>query len=177
MEYPKIIKLEDKKLKKLLTEKAELIIKGRKKSEEIEELEKQMAVTDKKIQEYEKSVDISDLRTRGDEIAVKMQGLIDEMKAIEQDIYARMKKDAPQALYDEYDGFKKAKEEAENERNKIALKAQKYNDKIIPLGRKLMKPYLKDEFDDYESLKIVGGKVIATIFNHLDEFKTNFRKK
>jgi hypothetical protein len=57
------------------------------------------------------------------------------------------------------------------------LKAQKYTDKIIPLARKAMSEFLEDQYDDYDSLKLEDGKIVCTIFNHLDEWKANFNKR
>ena len=48
MIYPKIIKIENDKLKQLLEKKAELIVKGRAMTDEIIILEQEMEATDKK---------------------------------------------------------------------------------------------------------------------------------
>lgn len=175
--YPRKIKIEDNKLKKLLTEKADLIIKGRATSEEIEKLEVEMEGIDSQLKEVEKSVDISDLKEKGSLINERVEQCIKEMKEIEEEIGVRMREKSPTELVDKYDELKKKKEDLETERNKIALKAQKYNDKLIPLGRKAMKPFLEDDYDDYETIKIEDGEIVATIFNHLNDFKTNFNKK
>jgi hypothetical protein len=99
------------------------------------------------------------------------------MKAIKQEIFDRMIKEVPAELHTKYDELRKKKEELETERNKIALKAMKFNDKIIPLGKELMKPFIEDQYDDYETLMLEGDEIVATIFNHLSEWKAKFKKK
>ena len=172
----RIIKIDNPKLKKLIIDKADLVTAVRSKSEEVEKLENQMHEVDLKIQAYEKTVDISDLKDRGDKIAKRMDTCLMELKAVEADIYARMKKDAPQELYTEYESLKKQKEDMETERNKIALKVQKHKDKIIPMAQKIMKPLLENEFEDYAGIDVIEGELEATIFNHLDDFKEKFLK-
>jgi len=177
MSYPRTVKLESEKLKKLLLEKSDFITKGRAKSEEIEALEKELTEIDLKLQEEEKKVDISDLHEKEKSLTERVSQCVEEMNLIKKEIYDRMKAQVPSELHDKYDEIKKKKEELEGERNKIAIKAQKYNDKIIPLSRKLMKPLLEDSYEDYESIKFENGEIVATIFNHLEDFKTNFAKK
>lgn len=175
--YPKTVTIENEKLKKLLVQKGELIETGRAKSEEIEKVEKEMAEIDVKLQEEEKKIDVKDLEEKSKTISAKMDEAIKEMEAVRQEIYDRMIKQVPPELHTEYDKLKKKKEVLETERNKMALKAQKYNDKIIPIGREMMKPFLQDQFEDYDSLYLDGGEIVATIFSHLADFKNNFKKK
>lgn len=173
----KIIKLTDNKLKKLLTEKAELITLGRAKSEEIEVVEKEMEEVDTQIKDIEKQVNIDDFLAEEKVIVLKVEEAIKEMEVIKQNILARLKGHGEPELFKKYDDLKTKKDELETERNKIALKAMKYNGKIIPLGQKLMKPYLEDVYDDFDTIKIEDGEIVASIFNHLETFKDNFKKK
>lgn len=175
--YPKKITIQNDKLKKLLIEKSELITLGRETSEEIEKIEQEMNELDEQMKLVQKSVDISDLQEKAKVIGEKMEVCIQEMKEVEKEIDTRLKEKSPTELLDRYDTLKNEKEKKETERNKLAIKAQKYNHKIIPLGRKVMFPYLEDMYDDYETLKIEGGDIVATIFNHLNDFKINFKKK
>ncbi len=175
--YPKTITLESDKLKTLLTKKSELVLTGRAKSEEIEKIEKEMADLDVKLQEEEKKVDITDLNEKQKVIGAKVDEAIKEMNAIKEEIYARMKAKVNPELGTQYDALKKKKEDLESDRKRIALKANKYNDKIIPIGRELMKPHLKDQYEDYDSLYLDNGEIYATIFSHLADFKNNFKKK
>lgn len=172
---PRKITIENNKLKKLLEEKSVLITEGRGVSEEIEKLEKEMEEIDIKIQEEEKGVDIGDLLLLEKQQVAIVEECVEEMEKIKQMIYDRMKEKTSPELREKYEKIKKVKEEIENKRNKIALKAQKYNDKIIPLGRKLMKPFLEDKFEDYDTIRIENGEIVCTIFSHLEDFKNNFK--
>ena len=171
------IKLENNKLKKLLEEKSALITEGRRVSEDVENLEKELEEIDKKIQEEEKAVDIGDLLLLEKQQVSIVEECIEEMKNIKQKIFDRMKEKTSPELRNQYEEIRKKKEGIENTRNKIALKAQKYNDKIIPLGRKLMRPFIEDRFEDYDTIRLEDGEIVATIFSHLDDFKNNFKKK
>lgn len=175
--YPKTVTIENPRLKDLLTKKGELITLGRAKSVEIEEVEKEMAETDLKLQEEEGKVDIKDLDEKARVIGAKVDEAIKEMQVVKEEIFERMMKQTNPELRTKYDELKKKKEELETDRNKIALKAQKYNDKIIPIGREMMKPFLQDQYEDYDTLQLDGDEIVATIFSHLNDFKTNFKKK
>ena len=177
MTYPGVITIENPKLKTYLQKKAGLVDLGRTKSAKIEELEKQMEELDKKIQEEEKKVDITDFLEKEKSITAKVEEAIKEMNALKQQIYDKMIKEVSPDLHTKYDETKKEKENLETERNKIALKAQKFSDKIIPLARQMMKPFLADRFDDFDTNQLQDGEIVATIFNHLTDFKNNFKKK
>lgn len=177
MVYPKTVTIESNKLKELMEKKGELVTIGRGKSEEIEKVELEMEEIDKKVQEEETKVDISDLNDRQKEIAARVDVAIAEMEEVKKEIYARMIAQVPDALHKQYDELRKKKEDLETDRNKIALKCQKYNDKIIPMGRELMKPFLNDQYEDYETLYLDNGEIYATIFSHMQEFKNNFKKR
>lgn len=172
----KQIILKNEKLLKLLVEKGDLINKGRAISDDISDLEKQMEEVDITVQAEEKKVDIDDLVEKEKEISERVQKCIDDMNTVKQEIYKRMSEKVDHSLHEKYEALKKEKEDKEEERNKVAIKAQKYNDKIIPLTRKLMTPYLEDLYDDYNTIELKDGEIVATIFNHLDEFKDNFKK-
>jgi len=175
--YPKTVQIESDKLKKLMIEKSKLVGIGRAKSEEIEAVETEMAEIDVKLQEEEKKVDITDILDKEKVLVAKVDEAIAEMKVLKQEIFDRMNAQVPKELHTRYDELKVAKETKETERNKIALKAQKFNDKIVPLGRKLMKPFLTDMYEDYDSLYLEDNEIMATIFSHMNDFKTNFKKK
>lgn len=177
MIYPRNITIENEKLKDLLFKKADLINKGRAVSDEIEKLELEMEETDKKVQEEEAKVDISDLNEKQKVIGAKVDEAIKEMQAVKEEIFDRMIKQVPPELHTKYEELKKIKEDKEEERNKVAIKAQKYNDKIIPVAREMMKPFLEDMYEDYDSLYVENGEIVATIFSHLNDFKINFKKK
>lgn len=176
MEYPRIIKLENEELKSFILEKGKLVEQGRAKSEEIEKLEIEMAEIEKQLIDEEKKIDLKEFKKKEKSITKRMEKCIADINTVKEAIYAKIKANTPQELRDKYDEAKKLKEEKETERNKIALSAQKYNDKIIPLSRDLMKPLLQDEFEDYDTIVIKDGEIIASIFSHLEDFKINFNK-
>lgn len=175
--YPRTVQLNDEKLKSLLVKKGELVAIGRDKSTQIEAVEQQMEETDKALQAEEAKVDISDLNEKQKAIGAKVDEAIKEMNEVKKEIFDRMMAQTNPELRKKYDELKKKKDDLETERNKIALKAQKYNDKIIPVGRELMKPHLKDQYEDYDTLYLDNGEIYATIFSHLNDFKTNYKKK
>lgn len=175
--YPKQIELNDEKLKTLLEKKGELITKGRAISEKIEYIEKKMKEIDDKLVEAEKEIDISDIDANAQDITDRFNALKAEMDAVNKAVRERLSEKVPQELKTQYDVLKKELDELETDRNKIAIKAQKYNDKIIPTVRGLMKPHIVDEFDDYGAVKIENNKIIGEVINHLEEFKTNFISK
>lgn len=175
--YPKIVKIVNEKLAKLITEKGLLITKGRAVSEEIDVMEKEMAEIDVKLQEEEKKVDISDILKKEKVLTKTVEKAIKTMHGYKQEIFDRMNAQVPKELHTRYDELKKAKEDKETERNKIALKAQKYNDKIIPLGRKNMKPFITDVYEDFDSLALEDGEIVASIFSHMNDFQINFKKR
>jgi len=176
-EYPRTIKLENEELKKLIEEKAALVTKGRAKSEEIEKLEKEMADNEKQLIAEEKKVDLKEFGKREKAVSKRMDKCVGDINEIKKEIYAKVKAGTPQELRDKYDATKKLKEDAETERNKIALKAQKYNDKIIPIGRELIKPSFENEYEDYDTIMIKDGEIVCSIFSHLEDFKINFTMK
>jgi len=176
MEYPKIIKLENEELKNLIEEKSKLVNEGRAKSEEIEKLENEMAETEKLLVEEEKKVDLSQFKKKEKSITKRMEKCLADINDIKKAIYEKIRKETPQELRDKYDDIELKKKEKETERNKIALQAQKFNDKIIPLSRELMTPFLTDSFDDFDTIMIKDGEMVASIFNHIEDFKINFNK-
>jgi seryl-tRNA synthetase len=127
--------------------------------------------------EEEKKVDLTEFHKKEKSISKRMEKCIKDIDAIKQAIYAKIKAETPQELRDKYDALNKDKEEKETERNKIALSAQKYNDKIIPLSRELMKPLLQDEYEDFDTIWIQDGQMVCTVFSHLDDFKNKFNER
>lgn len=174
--YPREIKLENEDLKNLILEKGKLVDEGRAKSIEIEKLENDMSEIEKQLIEEEKKVNLDEFHKKEKTITKRMEKCIADINKIKQEIYTKIKAETPQELRDKYDEIKKEKENKEEERNKIALSAQKFNDKIIPLSRELMKPLLQDEFEDYDTIMIKDNEITASIFSHLNDFKINFNK-
>lgn len=176
-EYPRRVVLQSDNLTKLLTQINDLVLSGREMSQEIEEKEAVMADIDKQIQEIESKVDVKDLDERIKSVVERVNTVKAEQQEIEKEIYARCKALVPSELVEKYENAKKSKESLEKDRNKVALKVQKFKDRSIPLARKLMKPHLQDEFDDYEGVVLENGELIGTIFNHLLDWKEKWREK
>lgn len=175
--YPREITLENEELKTLIEEKSKLVNDGRAKSADIEKLEEEMAKIEKLIIEEEKNVDLSEFKKKEEAVSKRMEKCIKDMDDLKKAIYDKVRAETSQELLDRYDTLNKQKEEVEIERNKIALSAQKFNDKIIPLSRELMKPFLQDEFEDYDTIVIENGEIKAAIFSHLNDFKIRFNEK
>lgn len=175
--YPRKITLDSPKLTELLTTVNDLVLAGREVSQEIVEQEEIMAATNQEMVEIEAKVDISDIDARAKDIVERVNQITADQRAVEQEIHDRCKAQMPQELKDKYDNAKKLKDEKEIERNKIGLRIQKIKDKTIPLARKLMKPYLEDEFDDYDGVVLENGELSGTIFNHLRDWKEKWVEK
>src|SRR3990167_4847718 len=142
--YPRTVVLSDDKLTKLLKEKADLILEGRKVSEDIEFVEAEMNTIDKEVQEIEATVEVADLKAEAEQLTVQFNAIMNKMEENQNKVRERLHKIVPEGLKNKYDNKKKEKEELESSRNKIALRVQKWNDKIIPLARKIMKSLLQN---------------------------------
>ncbi len=179
--YPRIIKLTDKNLLKLEQEKGQIIEEGRVITQKIESLEVEMGKIDVRLQKEEAKVDIKDLKEQGNKISKEMDVSVkyytDEIKKIQQAIFDRMSEKTDSELRKQHEELKKQKEILETERNKKALKAQKFKDRIIPLARKLLKPHLENEYEDFYDIKLENGEIVGSIFSHLDEFEKNYQKR
>lgn len=176
-DYPRTVVLESDKLKALIQEKTDLVLEGREKSEEIETVEADMKAIDAEISKIEQAVDKSDIDAQAKEVTEEMNAVMEKMQKIKEELGARLKAAVPEMLIKQYEDAVEKKKTLEEERNKIALKVQKKNDKIIPLGRKVMKPFLQDEFEDYDTLRLEDGQVIGTIFSHMEMFKEHYAKR
>ena len=177
MEYPRTVVIESEKLKTLLQEKTDLVLTGREMSQQIEDCENDMAALDKEIQEYEAKVDLTDLKERMQQVTDAMNVVMSEMSDLKGQVHTRLRDGVPATFYEQYEAIEAKKKKLEEDRNKLALKVQKKNDKIIPIGRKLIAPHITDEFEDYDTLRLEGGQVIATIFSHMESFKEHYRKR
>lgn len=177
MQYPRTVVLESPKLKKLLEEKQQYILDGRRESNKLEQIEAEMESIDKQIADYEKQADTSDIDERAKVITEEMNVVFQKMEELKKELFDRGRAQVPPELYQQYEAKVKEKEETERTRNKFALKAQKYTDRIIPIARNLMKPFLQDEYEDFDSLLIEDNQVVGKIFNHLVDWKAAFAKK
>ena len=177
MQYPRVIVLNDPKLRELLINKNKKIIEGREVSIEIEETQAEMDKIEAEIAELESKVDKADLDEEAKKITDEFNILVDRMKVVEKATYERLKASIPPELGIKYEAKKKKKEELENKRNKIGLKVQKWKDIIIPRTQEIAKKHLQDEFEDFNEIRIENGEVILEIFSHLETWKEARRKK
>lgn len=177
MKYPKIVKLDDPKLKGLIVQKGDLILEGRKKSEEIDLIKESQEAVNKQLIEAESKVEIKDLHEKGNNIVKQMEKLADDLNVIKQEVFDRVKAYTDQSMRDQYETLDKQRKKAENDLNKIGHKVQKVKDKILPLVQKLGSPHLEDEFEDYATTRLDDdGTPILEIFSHLENWKDSFRK-
>lgn len=170
-QYPKRIIIDNPRLTQILEEKNDMVMEGREKSIEIEEYDVKLAELDKQMVAIEQTVDISDLDEQAKVVTEKTNAILAEMKEIEQARFNRCDAAIPQELKDEYKQLGKIKEEKENERNKIGLKVQKWKDKIIKMTQNTAKDYLKEEFEDFNDIRMENGELILEIFSHLEDYK------
>lgn len=175
--YPRKIVLEDAKLKKLLTEKSNMILDGRKISEDIDAVQAEMDAIDKEVQTVEATLVAEDLKERANGITAEFNAVMAKMDELKKEHRERLGTIVPQELKDKYDAKKTEKDSLETQRNKIALKAQKWNDKIIPIARRIMSKHIENEFEDYDTLRLENGEVVATLFSHLEDFKREYLKR
>ncbi len=166
------------KLYKLIEDKDVLVKEGRKISQDIEDVEREI----KKLEDKEKKITAKvippkELTDRGDEVARQMEKLGDELNSLAQKINNSKLEAVPKDIKDAHMALLAKKEKMERERNKVALKVQKIKDKAVPIIKKEVQPLLHDEFDDIETAKLKDGKVIIETFNHLEDFKRKFRNR
>lgn len=179
--YPRIITIKDQKLVKLERDKGTIIEEGRAISQKIADVELEMGKIDVRLQTAEAAVDVNDLKARGEELLKEMEAMgkkyMEQIKEVEQQIFDKMSANTDPTLRTEYAKLDKQKADLENERNKKALKAQKLKDRIIPMARRLMKPYLENKYEDFHDIRLEGDVMIGTIFSHLDEWNKRFEAK
>ena len=175
--YPRQIKLEDTKLLKLLKEKDEVRKEGISLSEEIDVIEEEMRVIDTEVKGVEATLQADDLKKEAEGITEEFNAVLKKMEDVKKRATDRLHLIVPQELKDKYQAKKNEKEDLEHKRKRAGLKIQKINDKAIPLGRRLMKPFIENEYEDYDSIRLENGEIVATLFSHLDDFQKNFMQR
>lgn len=176
--YPRIVKLDNQKLKGLIENKNELVLSGRKVDTEINLIKDAQKAVEKKLIEAEGKIDIADLTAKSLAIRDQMVEKLKEADEIQKQIYQKIKDNTPQELRDQYDQLEKQKSDKETELNKIGHKVQKVKDKIIPLVQKLGKPHLEEEWEDFNTTKLdKDGTPILEIYSRLEEWKATQRNK
>lgn len=171
-----MITLENPKLYKLIEEKDALVKTGRKISSELETIEFKI----NKLQDKEKVItgkhQNKELMTKGEIARLEMERAMKAFDEIANQIHADKLAAIPQTMKDEHFALLKLRSDKEADRNKVALKIQKYKDKMIPLLKKLIKPHL-GEFDDTETVEVKDGKILVTTFNYIEDFKKKFKDR
>ena len=171
-----MITLENKKLHDYILLKDNLVSDGRKIQGNLNRIEDKI----KKYEEKEKAitgktVPPQELIERGDALVKKVTELDAELAKIVKEINDFKLAAIPVVIKEEHQALLKEREALERDRNKVALKVQKIKDRLMPIVQKEVKPLLKDKYDDIETARAVGGKVIISTYNRLEEWKKTFR--
>lgn len=170
------IKLKNPKIYKYLVEKQEHVDIGRKISQEIEEVEKEINVCIDKEKEITIKVEPKELIVKGNAIDKEIGDLLKKQQKIVDEITAQKMAAIPKSLMDMHKGLLKRKEELERERNKKALFVQKIKDKVIPLIQKEVKPKL-GPYEDIDTAVIKNGVVCVEVYDQLEIWKKGFKRK
>jgi len=171
-----MIILKNKKIVSYLTEKEQLVNEGRRISKEIVKIEKEIASLDKKEKKITEKVNPAELIEQGEKLKAEINVKIGELQKISDQIGDAKIKAIPEKMVKRHYALRGDKEQLERERNKLALKVQKIKDRVIPLIKKEVTPLLQ-EYEDIEKVDVKKGEAVVTLFNHLEEFKRNFKKK
>lgn len=172
----KTIKIKDKRVLTLLQDKDALVTVGRKISDDIEKIEKKITVCENKEKKITANRQNAVLGNRAEELKTQINALIKEFEAVASDITVDKLSAIPKELEKTHKDLMKAKEDKEQERNKIALKVQKIKDRVIPIIHKEVKPQLV-EYEDIQTAEIVKGEVVVKIYSKLEEWKEAYQKK
>lgn len=170
-----MIKLKDKKIVDLITGKDKAIDEGIAVSTELARIEKEIISYENKEKDITSKVNVGELKERGERLNKECQEKFDELQKVIKQIEILRLSHIPVDMKEAHTALMKKREALERERNKLALKVQKFKDKLIPMIQKAVKPLLK-EFDDIETAKVKDGEVIITSFNHLEDFKRKFKR-
>ena len=151
-------------------------MEGRGISTELEALEEEIKGLEEQEKEITSKVEPTDLINEGNKLKDEVEAKIAELEKIGEAI-EKAKMDAiPPEIITLHRAKLKEREDKEKSRNKVALKVQKIKDRLIPAVQKELIPKL-DMYEDIETVEIVDGKAVAPIFDHLETWKANFKKK
>jgi predicted nucleic acid-binding Zn-ribbon protein len=171
-----MIKLDEPKVYALVKEKDSLVNEGRALSKKIDSISIAIKAIDDEERKITDKVLPKDLLIRGEALKAEINKKVEELGKIGDEI-AKAKIDAiPKELKDRHYSLRADRERMEKERNKIGLKIQKVKSKLVPMVQKAAKPFLKDEFEDFDTAKIVGKQVHVSTFSHLENWKQSFKK-
>lgn len=173
-----MIELNNPRIVKLIKDKDAFVTEGRNITRDMEKL-------DVKIRTYEAREKIltarvkapQDLVDKGEKLTEIVNSSMKELEALGKQIEEIKLAAIPADMKNEHLQLLKNKEKLERDRNKVALKIQKIKDKVVPIIQKEMKPLMETEFDDIETATVKGDKLVIKTFNHLEDFKSKFRKR
>lgn len=170
-----MITLENKRIHDFIVDKDALVNEGRKTSQKLEQVEKEILAFEAKEKEITSKVEVTELKEKGDALNDELTKKFEELQRIIDEIEKVKLSAVPADMKEAHTAKMKERETLERDRNRIYLKVQKIKDKVVPLIQKHVKPLL-EEYDDIETAKTKDGKVIIETFNHLVDFKKKFNK-
>ncbi len=171
-----MITLENPKVVALLRDKEVIVNEARGCSKELEKLEKQIAKHDDKERAITASVNPTALIEQGNAIQQELEAKLKELEQIGNQIMETKLAAIPKAMLAKHKKLRDTKKTLEEQRSKLAIKAQKIKDKVVPILKKELAGKLA-EFEDIEGAKVVGDKVQIETFNMLTEFEAKLRAK
>lgn len=171
-----ILEIENKKMYDLVSQKDQIYEDGLKTIALMEAEDKII----KSFEEQEKRITgkvkpDEKLKEEGDALAVIFNDTLKKLDEIGNKIEAEKMKAIPQEIIDNHKLALKRREELERVHNKEMLKIQKIKDRLIPLIKTSVKPFLQ-EYDDVETAIIKGNKVTFRVYNHIEDYKRKFKK-
>jgi len=170
------LKLTNKKLLELLRLKDNIVKDGRKISQEIEELDKEITKCEEEEREITAKVEPIELGEQAEKLKNEINKQIKKFEALAKKIKNTKLDAIPKDLEAKHKDLMAKKEKLERDRNKIALKVQKIKDRVVPIIQKEVKPKL-EEFEDIETAELEGSEVVVKTFSYLEEWKKAYRDK
>lgn len=171
-----MIKIENKKLVKYLTDKDRLVSEGRAVSVEIDKIEKKIEKCESKEKEITASIQPKELGDEAEALKKEINDLMLKFEKVAGELTKLKLAGIPKKLETEHKDLLKLKEKKERERNKIALKVQKIKDRAIPIIQKVVAPQL-NEYEDIQTATVKGDTVRVKVYSRLDEWKESYNKK
>lgn len=173
-----MIILDNKKLHNYIVSKDTLVKEGRKISGELDKVQKDIEVCQKEEQKITGKIKPNkEFKKEGDALVSIMDTSMKRLEVLGKLIEKHKLDAVPKELKDKHFTLMAKKEKLERDRNKIFLKVQKIKDRLIPLVQKLVRPLLKEKYDDVETAKAINDKVYINTFNHLEDWKKKFGNK
>lgn len=170
------IKIYNSKILKLLDEKAELVRVGRKESEKIDSLTKEIDELNKEEKLIVEKVEPKELIEEGTALNNKIQEDIKRLQEIGKKVQDIKIESIPKEMRDKHYALRDSREKLERERNKIALKVQKIKDRVIPLIQKEAVKSGLAETEEITEAVPKEGAISIKIVDVVEQFKQTFIK-